>query len=89
MSTYRITYHDQALKGDFLEIPPDVRMKILEAIRVRLAVEPKRFGKPLRGTAKGLWRMRFGRYRVVYKIGIDEVIILRIAIRRKVYWYYT
>lgn len=49
--------------------------------------DPKRFGKPLSGELKGLWRYRVGDYRLICHIHDQDVIVLvlRIAHRKAVY----
>ena len=44
-------------------------------------------GKPLRAGLKGLWSLRVGKYRVVYKVVREEGIVQLITIghRKKVY----
>ncbi len=43
------------------------------------------YGEPLRKTLKGYWKLRAGDYRVVFKVVKDEVCILGIIHRKKVY----
>ena len=51
-----------------------------------LAEQPA-LGSKLKGEFKGLWRLRVGRYRIIYEILDGElvVLILRIGHRRDVY----
>jgi len=48
---------------------------------------PRRHGKPLTGTKKGLWRYRIGDYRLIVQIKDKKLIILCLAIghRREIY----
>lgn len=52
----------------------------------RLKSNPE-IGEPLKGQFKGLWRLRFSRYRIIYQIRRQELIIIVINIfhRRQVY----
>ena len=52
----------------------------------RIAKDPK-LGEPLRYDLKGYWKLRFSRYRIVYKIYERKllVIIFDIDHRKKVY----
>lgn len=54
-------------------------------IEKRLRVAPQHYGKPLRKTLKGYWKLRVGDYRVVFKISGDEIWILGIIHRKDVY----
>lgn len=46
-----------------------------------------RVGKPLIGHLKGFWKLRFSRYRIIYRIEESTVTVLVVAIghRRDVY----
>ena len=41
-------------------------------------------GTILKGTLRGIWRLRIGNYRVLYEFG-EDVLILRVAHRREAY----
>ena len=81
---WKIKIHTLVLSDDFKSIsPPDQRV-ILKAIRKKLILDPKSFGKPISGALKGFWRLRAGDYRVIYKIKEDiiEVLVIKVGIRR-------
>jgi len=49
--------------------------------------ENPRTGEPLKGELKGHWKLRFSRYRIIYRI-LDEIlviIIVEIGHRREIY----
>ena len=52
-----------------------------------LSKDPLSLGKPLKGIFKGLYRYRYGSYRIIYAIdrGSVVILILRIADRKDVY----
>ena len=52
-----------------------------------LSKDPISMGKPLQGIFKGLYRHRYGSYRIIYAIdrGSVVILILRIADRKDVY----
>lgn len=82
---YQIKYLREAIE-QLAKIPRNIRNGILDAIDERLSTYPERF-KPLRGNLVGYYRLRVGKYRVVYKI-CDEtitVLIIRINTRSEVY----
>jgi mRNA-degrading endonuclease RelE of RelBE toxin-antitoxin system len=68
-------------------LPPRIVPAVIELIYGRLAQDPWRTGKPLRGELTGLFSARRGEYRVLYEILEDSksVIVHRIAHRREVY----
>lgn len=63
----------------------DDRMRIIRAID-RLAEQP-RTGSVLKGGLRGLRRVRIGRYRVLYEVLDDELVVLvvRVSHRRDAY----
>ena len=69
---------------DLKRLDSSVQRKILDALRKRLTLDPKAYGKPLQGELAGLWRLRVGDYRVIYRIVENrvEVLVLKIGIRR-------
>jgi mRNA interferase RelE/StbE len=83
--TYRLVYHSAVPEEDLPEIPANMRARIARAIETRLTENPEQYGSPLRGTLKGYWKLRVGDYRVVYRVAEDEVRILAIRHRKKVY----
>ena len=82
---YRLTYHPDVKKIDLPSIDARNRTIVKRAIEERLTEHPEVFGKPLLRTLKGYWKLRVGDYRVVFKISANEVIILGIAHRKRIY----
>jgi len=81
---FTVIFHP-AVKDDAAAIAKDVRERIRSAIDSRLTTEPTLYGKPLRGTLAGYWKLRVGDWRVVYSIRGSEVIIFAIKHRNRVY----
>jgi mRNA interferase RelE/StbE len=65
------------------------REDVLRYLRTRIATaeDPRRFGKPLLGELKGLWRYRVGAFRIVAKIEEDRFVVLVVTVghRHQVY----
>ncbi|MBU2562429.1 MAG: type II toxin-antitoxin system RelE/ParE family toxin [Nanoarchaeota archaeon] len=59
--------------------------RIIKKLR-DLEKNPK-LGKPLTGRLAGLWSLRFGKYRALYQIRKEEllILVLRIGHRKNVY----
>ena len=83
--SYTILYHPKVKEEDIESLDKKKRKIIAKAIEARLSNQPERYGKPLRGTLKGYWKLRVGDIRVVFKIMKNEVHILGIINRKLVY----
>lgn len=83
---YNIRWHEEAI-NDLKKIDRQTQKKIIAKIKDYLSKDPLSLGKPLQGIFKGLYRYRYGSYRIIYAIDRDSVIILilRIADRKNVY----
>ncbi|OIP97155.1 hypothetical protein AUK40_03765 [Candidatus Wirthbacteria bacterium CG2_30_54_11] len=76
----------KSVAKDLKKLPKAVAEGILRVIHDTLPTSPQA-GEPLKGSYRGLWRLRVGRYRVVYEIHASEIVILilRISHRKDVY----
>jgi mRNA interferase RelE/StbE len=83
--SFRLRYHPDIKEKDLPRINKKIKDRIKNAIETRLITAPHQYGEPLRKTLKGYWKLRVGDYRVVYKIVINEIWILGIIHRKKVY----
>jgi len=83
--SFNITYHQDVKDIDLPKINKDIKLRIKKAIEERLMSDPLKYGKPLRKSLKGYWKLRVGDYRVVYKIEGSNVIVLAIIHRKEVY----
>jgi len=77
---YRVVIDNLVLEKDFKKIDRSDQKRILTAIRKKLATEPKKFGRPLRGELKKYWKLRVGEYRVIYEILEDQVLVYIILV---------
>jgi mRNA interferase RelE/StbE len=82
---YSVIYHPDVKKVDLPKIDNRHKKTIKEAIETRLSVSPEIYGRPLKRTLKGYWKLRVGAYRIVFKIQKDEIVILGIIHRKAVY----
>ena len=81
----KLKYHPDVKRSDLPKIDAKNRGTIKRAIEDRLATQPEAYGKPLRRTLKGYWKLRVGDYRVVFKVSGDDILILGIIHRKEVY----
>lgn len=83
---YKILW-DDAVVSDLKAIDKFTVSKIINKIEDYLCLDPINLGKPLRCNLKGLYRYRFGDYRIIYEIKESELLMLviRVAHRKEVY----
>ncbi len=82
---FTLKYHPEVKSRDIPLLDGKTKARIKKAIGTRLMIAPHQYGKPLRKTLKGYWKLRVGDYRVVFKITGNEVLILGICHRKEVY----
>jgi mRNA interferase RelE/StbE len=82
---FELRYHPDVKTIDIPLLDAKLRTRIKNAIESRLTIAPHLYGEPLRKTLRGYWKLRVGGYRVVFKIVDEEVWILGIIHRKKVY----
>lgn len=83
--TFQIIYDPGAFVKDKPKLSPDIKQRIRLTIEAKLSSSPHVFGEPLRFSLKGLWKLRVGDYRVIYKIAQRYVYIVCIGHRREIY----
>jgi mRNA interferase RelE/StbE len=85
---WRIEFDSDAAR-DLRKLGAEPQRLILRYLRERIATaeDPRRFGRPLTGNLKGLWRYRVGDYRIVAAIEEDRFVVLIVTVghRREVY----
>ena len=81
--TRKILYKS-SVGQDLKHIESKSKEKILSQIRTALADNP-RSGEPLHGEFQGLLKIRVGDHRVIHSVIGEDVLILRIRHRSKVY----
>ena len=82
---FELRYHSDVKDIDIPLLNETLKKRIKNAMETRLMTAPHQYGEPLRKTLKGYWKLRVGDYRVVFKISSNEVLILGIIHRKKVY----
>ena len=68
-----------------MQLPTNIRARIIRAIESMLRTEPTRYGVRLRQSLGGLWKMWVGEYRIVYEIEEEKVMVWAIRHRKDVY----
>jgi mRNA interferase RelE/StbE len=73
--TYNIQWHEGAI-ADLKTIDRQTQKKIIARVKDYLSRDPLSLGKPLQGMVKGLYRYRYGSYRIIYAIDQKSLVIL-------------
>ena len=80
-----IKYHPQVKSEDIPRLSSNIAVRIENAIKKRLIVNPIKYGYYLRGSLKGYRKLRVGDWRVIYRIVDKEIRIIAIGNRKDVY----
>jgi len=81
---YSLKYHPQD-RDDVKKLSKKLKITLAKAIEQRLSTQPEKYGKPLRKSLKGYWKLRVGDIRIVFKIKSKEVLVLAILNRKDIY----
>ena len=83
---YEIIWQEKVFK-DLEEIDRQDAAGIIERVKSHLVQNPAGLGRPLKGIFKGLFRYRYGDYRIVYAIDMAEkkIIVLHVKHRKEAY----
>ena len=82
--TFNVLFHPEAAR-EIKCLERAVKERLKTAIAERLMTKPEVYGRPLRATLKGYWKLRVGDYRIVYTIHDADLIIYAVRHRKEVY----
>jgi len=85
----KIRYHPKVKNEDIPRLSSNIAVRIENAIRNRLMVNPVKYGFYLRGTLSGYRKLRVGDWRIIYRIVDKEIRIIAIGNRKDVYKFAT
>lgn len=83
---YSVLWHEQSL-DDLKALDRKAAGKIVDRVKNHLSQSPDSLGKPLKGVLKGLFRYRYGDYRILFTIdrAKSEILILHVGHRKNIY----
>lgn len=83
---YQVKWHEKAVE-DLRDVDKKSAKGLIERVKEYLPQDPISLGKPLSGDFKGLYRYRYGMYRVLYAVDRKEntILILRVGKRKEIY----
>jgi len=80
-----IKYQPKVKSEDIPRLSSNIAIRIQNAIRNRLMINPIKYGFYLRGTLSGYRKLRVGDWRIIYRIIDKEIRIIAIGNRKDVY----
>ena len=80
-----IKYHPKVKSEDIPRLSSNIAVRMENAIRNRLAINPIKYGLYLRGTLSGYRKLRVGDCRIISRIVDKEIRIIAIGNRKDVY----
>ena len=83
---FNVLWHERAFH-DLRLLDRMISGKIIKRVKNHLSLDPEKSGKPLKGILTGLYRYRWGNYRIIYVIDNTEnrISILHVGHRKDVY----
>jgi len=81
----KIKYHPKVKNEDIPRLSSNIAVRIKNAIRNRLMVNPVKYGFYLRGSLRGYRKLRVGDWRIIYRMVDKEIRIIAISNRKDVY----
>ena len=83
---YEVIWHEKVLQ-DLKAIDKKDAARIVERAKAYLVQNPAGLGTLLKGVFKGLFRYRYGMYRVIYAVDMAEkkIIVLHVKHRKDAY----
>ena len=85
---YKLIFSDKLIK-QLKKLDKNISSMILKKIKMELleTENPRATGKALTGNKKGLWRYRYGNYRLICNINDDKLLILALEVgyRKEIY----
>lgn len=79
---YRVRFADET-KSEFRGIGHAARVDILAAVKKKLTTKPGEYGEPLRRDLAGYRKLPVGRWRVVYCVEEEQVLVLVLAMGKR------
>ncbi|MDI9595036.1 MAG: type II toxin-antitoxin system RelE/ParE family toxin [Atribacterota bacterium] len=79
---YQILWHKDAVQ-DLKKIDRKITLSIISKVEKYLARDPIKLGMPLKGNFKGFFRYRIGKFRVIYTIRENHLLILVLKVGKR------
>ena len=80
---YKVAFTQRALK-DWENVDKDMQVRIVKKLK-EYAKDPLRYAVKLTNPNIGTYRFRIGNYRIIFDIEDNNIVILRVRLRKSVY----
>jgi mRNA interferase RelE/StbE len=81
--SYKLVFTERSIK-DLKKLDSDVKSRIANKLKI-YSKNPEQYAKKLISPLIGSYRFRIGKYRVIFDIDGDKIVILRIGHRKWIY----
>lgn len=79
---FKVQWHED-IRQDLAQLDKEIARKIIARVSTYLVHDPLKLGKALTGHFAGLYRYRYGDYRVLYAMDLEQEIIMVAHIRHR------
>lgn len=79
---FKVHWHE-GIRNDLAQLDKAMARKVISRINTYLVHDPLKLGKALTGQFAGLYRYRYGDYRVLYALDLEQELIMVIHIRHR------
>jgi mRNA interferase RelE/StbE len=79
---FKVQWHED-IRADLAQLNKATARKIIARISTYLVNDPLKLGKPLTGQFAGFYRYRYGDYRVLYALDLEQEMIMVVHIRHR------
>jgi mRNA interferase RelE/StbE len=83
---YNVKWQEKAIE-DLRKLDKQTAKGIIEMVKIYLSQDPISLAKPVKGMFKGLFRYRYGDYRIIYALERKEknILISRVGHKKNIY----
>ena len=79
---FKVQWHED-IEQDLEKLDKATARKIIARINTYLVHDPMKLGKALTGQFAGLYRYRYGDYRVLYAVDLEQEMVMVVHIRHR------
>ena len=79
---FKVQWHED-IGSDLAQLDKAMARKIIARISTYLVNDPLKLGKALTGNFAGLYQYRYGDYRVLYALDLEQELLMLVHIRHR------